>query len=89
MIDRLETAQRYEDMSPLGQLVVMMQEDGDMIISMYLDPDSRPTMMPSMEFCAIGAGGGQSPHTREALKNLYEAIKKDNEEHPQHRGRSQ
>ena len=35
-----------------------------------------------VEFCTIGAGGGRSHHTREALKNLIEAIQKDNEEFP-------
>ena len=79
-----EVARRYEDMSQLGQLALMMQEDGDVIISLHLTPGSRPTMMPSMEFCTPGAGGGQSPHTRKALINLYEAIQKDNAENPQH-----
>lgn len=72
-------------MSPRGRITVMLQEDGDVIIGFVLDDAARPSMIPSMEFCSIGAGGGQSPHTREALMNLYEAIRKDNEEHPQQR----
>jgi hypothetical protein len=73
-------------MSPLGQLMVMIQDGGDVIISVIQDPDDRISAFPSVEFCAPGAGGGQSTHTRKALVDLYNAIKKDNEETPQHRG---
>jgi len=36
----------------------------------------------TVEFCAIGAGGGRSRHTRKALVDLIEAMKKDDEENP-------
>lgn len=36
----------------------------------------------AVEFCAIGGGGGRSRHTRKALVDLIEAMKKDDEENP-------
>ena len=81
----MEIHERFEDMSPDGRLMVMIQDDGDVIISVIQSEEQRISAMPSVEFCSVGAGGGQSPYTREALANLYWAIKRDNEENPQHR----
>ncbi len=73
---------RKEDMSHDGQLMVCIEEDGDVIISVVPTEERARGYMPSVEFCSPGAGGGKSPHTRKALADLYYAIKKDNEENP-------
>jgi hypothetical protein len=36
----------------------------------------------SVEFCSTASGGGRSPHTRKALKDLAEAMIKDAHEKP-------
>ena len=72
---------RMGDMDCQAALVVHMQPDGDLVVwigSPYY-PNSE---VREVEFCSIPAGGGRSRHTREALKNLIEAIQKDNEECP-------
>jgi ATP-dependent protease HslVU (ClpYQ) peptidase subunit len=73
---------RNEDMSPRGKLTVLVQDDGDVIVcSQGMD---RDLVQPgsSVEFCAIGSGGGRSPHTLRALYALVEAIERDNAEQP-------
>lgn len=78
-----EMAERYEDMSPDGRLRLHLQEDGDVLVCIC-KPDVTLGESPYhfVEFCAPGAGGGQSPHTRKALLDLMAAIQKDNEENP-------
>ena len=71
---------RHEDMSPHGILRVLIQEDGDAIVGMYVD-DAK-SHMPSVEFCSIGCGGGRSPRVVRALKILAAAIALDNQEYP-------
>jgi hypothetical protein len=71
--------ERYEDMSPDGKLRVFLQPDGDVVLSIF---DSGKQMMASIEFCSVGSGGGRSPNTLEALRNLYRAIERDNKERP-------
>jgi len=74
--------QRREDMSPEGCLRVFVQEDGDVIVSIFEpDRDGRLTAA-AVEFCAPGAGGGMSPRTRLALMELAKAIAQDNESKP-------
>jgi len=72
---------RMGDMDCTAALVVHMQPDGDFVVWVgspyYPSADYR-----EVEFCTIPDGGGRSRHTREALKNLIEAIQKDNEENP-------
>ena len=68
--------QRYEDISRRGCLRLFRQNDGDMIVVAVPDPgdcDRRglPPFGIGVEFCV---SGGQSPHTREALLVLWEAI---------------
>lgn len=87
---RSTQVQRFEDMSPEGCLRLFRQEDGDIIVCAVPDPEDcdRRRLPPfgiSVEFCECGGGGGQSPHTRRALLALWEAIERDNAEHPQHR----
>lgn len=70
---------RREDMTSEGKLTVIMQEDGDMIVTVYgesLSPDRMHSA--SVEFCTPWSGGGRSRHTRKALQDLAIAIQKDN-----------
>ena len=76
-----ESVSRYEDMSRLGQLQIMQQEDGDMIVAIALD-QTTSRGYPSVEFCA---SGGQSPRTRAALRALMQAMQQDEAESPQRR----
>ena len=71
--------ERNEDMSRDGKLRLIQQEDGDIIVSVI---NSEDKFMPSVEFCSIHCGGGRSPHTIKALRNLMKAMKKDNEQTP-------
>jgi hypothetical protein len=72
--------ERNEDMSPRGRLRVIIQDDGDAIVSVVSDPDEL-RFMPSAEFCTH-AGGGRSKHTREAIYALFLAMERDNKERP-------
>lgn len=77
-----EFYERREDMSPDGKLSLIMQEDGDIIISIFgkgrmHDRDQYCTV--AVEFCT---SGGRSHHTRMALRALMVAIEKDNTDAP-------
>lgn len=81
-----EPVERFEDMSPRGKLSIMVQDDGDIIVGIIpTSLEASRQFVQTAEFCTIGAGGGQSPNTREALRALIHAIKKDNKEYPQYR----
>ena len=83
-----QIVERFEDMSPRGVLQVIIQEDGDVIVCGIpgsLEDFNTRGLYQSAEFCTIGAGGGQSPHTRQALLDLFRAMELDNKEHPQNR----
>lgn len=74
----MRTAERFEDMSPRGRLQVLQQSDGDMIVCIIEDPDSRGCcagLSASVEFCT---SGGKSPKTLAALRALMEAMAEDN-----------
>ena len=80
--------ERFDDMSARGRLTLIQQDDGDIVVGLI--PSSREEfeqkgMMQSAEFCTIGAGGGQSPRTLQALRALMDAIDQDNRELPQQR----
>lgn len=81
-----ERVERIEDMSPDGKLSVLRQPDGDIIVNVRPSKGDRDyggsPFGVSVEFCAPGAGGGRSPHTLRALRDLMEAIEKDNAESP-------
>lgn len=78
-----ERARRKEDMSPDGFLEVFIDTDNnDIHVSVCSEDHGGEMVFASVEFCCVGMGGGQSPRTREALRNLAEAIKLDNEEKP-------
>lgn len=81
-MERGETYSRIEDMSPDGRLNVYMQDDGDLVLNISgHDTCGHPTFA-SVEYCALGSGGGRSPHTRDAIYELALAIAKDNAERP-------
>lgn len=65
--------ERLEDMSVDGYLAVQFDGDGDVIVSVW---DGR--FSASVEFCTIGSGGGGSPHTKQALIQLFKAMERDN-----------
>lgn len=69
---------RYEDMSTKGRLTLIWQEGGDIALNI-VDENGR---MAGIEFCNSVTGGGQSPNTVKALRDLFQAIEKDNKEHP-------
>jgi hypothetical protein len=72
--------ERNEDMSPIGRLALLLQVDGDVIVVVMADP--REFSQTSVEFCQPFSGGGRSPHTLEALKDLAVAMERDNTENP-------
>lgn len=82
---KTDVVERHEDMSPRGTLQIRRQEDGDMIICVIPDPGEPMHCAPSIEFCSVGSGGGQSTHTLNALRDLMLAIELDNTEAPQYR----
>jgi hypothetical protein len=63
---------RNDDMSSDNFLSLIMQEDGDVIVSIYTEGKG----FNDVEFCT---SGGRSHNTRLALMELMRAIKKDNE----------
>jgi hypothetical protein len=71
---------RREDMSPDGTLTLMMQDDGDMIVTVWGRGMGDLMRMASVEFCSPTGGGGRSPNTIMALRTLALAMKHDNVE---------
>lgn len=78
-IKRMERYLRKEDMSPDGKLCMVMEDDGDICLSIIRGNNGRNR---DVQFCSIGSGGGKSRHTLEALRNLMHAIELDNKEYP-------
>ena len=81
----MDTVERNDDMSPNNRLVVHQQEDGDMIIGIIpgsMEECNRMGFSQSVEFCTIGMGGGLSPRTLHALRNLMAAMIEDNQDRP-------
>lgn len=70
---------RLEDMSPAGQLQLILQEDGDICVQVLEgDADGKITQIAGVEFCAPVTGGGKSPRTLKALRQLMIAMIEDN-----------
>ena len=81
----MKNIERRDDMSPNNRLVVHQQEDGDMIVGVVpgsMEEFNRMGFSQSVEFCTIGMGGGRSPKTLYALRNLMEAMEEDNRDRP-------
>lgn len=72
---------RQEDME-IGWLRLIVQEDGDVCLTVG---DGRK-MAVGIEFCTVGTGGGRSPRTVKALRELAQAMYLDNLENPLDRG---
>jgi hypothetical protein len=69
-------------MSPEGTLSVVLQNDGDVIIHLKGRDSSGVHVSAEVEFCDPGAGGGRSPETLAALRELAAAIERDNRRAP-------
>lgn len=78
----MKTVKRNEDMSQLGYLKVLVQDDGDIIVAVYPQENDLVGIGASVEFCIPGTGGGRSTHTHAALRNLVAAMERDNTERP-------
>ena len=75
---------RTEDMTQLGHLEILIQDDGDIIVAVRPELDGLIEEGGSVEFCIPGIGGGRSPHTHAALLALVAAIELDNAELSSH-----
>jgi hypothetical protein len=74
----MRTVQRVEDMSPIGKLVLHVQDDGDIIVAVHeVGYDGLLQPGASVEFCCPGSGGGHSPRTHAALHELFKAMQAD------------
>lgn len=74
---------RREDMSPRGQLRVLVDEEGDIHVAVYSDDGTGfIDNSASIEFCSCGIGGGKSPNTMRALRELAKAMELDNNQYP-------
>jgi len=81
---------RFSDSGPRDHLCVLRQDDGDICLEIYCNgPGMLNTGFIGTEFCLPGVGGGQSPETVKALRNLIAAMEKDNQDHPQNRGKDE
>lgn len=72
--------ERKTDMNPDAKLQVMQDEDGDVILGVFAPDSCGKFRWINIEFCTVGHGGGRSPHTLEALRNVMNAIRRDGDE---------
>lgn len=70
---------REEDMSPDGKLILFQQDDGDIIVTVQESLELLGPSRASVEFCIPGTGGGGSPETHRALRDLMEAMRADDD----------
>lgn len=62
---------------------LLIEDDGDISIALSNGAtDFKEFERVSMQFCSPGMGGGKSPRTLKALRNLFIAIQEDNKEYP-------
>lgn len=77
---------RKEDMSPDGFLRLIMEDDGDIIVSVASgDPNGGLRHFADVQFCTSFGGGGASPKTHKALQALMIALAEDNRDAAAHR----
>jgi len=75
----IEDVTRLEDMSAIGRLHLLLDADGDVIVHIQQQGDDGLIGdCADIEFCTIGNGGGGSPKTYAALRQLMEAMAEDN-----------
>lgn len=74
------TVDRKEDMSPNGYLRLIMEDDGDIIVSVAgaTNGDDFPNRFADVQFCVPFTGGGGSSRTHRALRDLMAAMAEDN-----------
>ena len=73
-----KVVERLEDMSRIGRLRLIKQDDGDIIVAVQSEQDGVLQSGDSVEFCT---SGGRSPNTLKALNELIKAMALDNESH--------
>jgi hypothetical protein len=78
-VERNIIYRRQGDMSPDGELQILVEDDGDVILTIRPDGwkgdiSKRPA---SVQFCTVGSGGGKSPQTWNALRELARAMRAD------------
>lgn len=75
---------RMGEMAPAGDshMRLLIEDDGDVCVSIYEADGPGAARIAGIQFCAPGAGGGQSPHTRRALLDLIRAMAQDNADLP-------
>jgi len=79
MIVSITSVKRLEDMSSVGRLHLMLDGDSDVIVSVHPQTDDGLIGNgANVEFCTIGLGGGGSPRTYQALRELMKAMALDN-----------
>ena len=83
-LDAMESYMRFEDDSRKGSIRVTFSPDGDGWIMIMSERDPNDLNW-SSRFRTDFSGGGESPRVRVALLIMAEAIRLDNEKHPQHR----
>ena len=72
-----------KDDNSTGKVLVVYADNLDDIELAILDFDAEPHMSKTtVTFTTLTTGGGHSPNVRRALKDLADAIEKDNKEHP-------
>lgn len=77
----ITNVKRLEDMSAVGRLHLMLDGDGDVIVAVHSQIHGELISNgDNVEFCTIGIGGGGSPRTYKALRNLMEAMDADNKD---------
>ena len=76
---------RVGDMGPNDYIQVLLQKDGDIVLTGFSFHRSYRGEKPKLKSeisIEFSASGGRSPHTRRALLKLCLAIEKDNKENP-------
>jgi hypothetical protein len=77
---------RKEDMSPDGYLRLTMEQDGDIIITVASGgANGGLEQFADIQFCTTFGGGGASPKTHKALRELMQAMAEDNRDGKEHR----
>lgn len=75
----MKAVERLEDMSRVGRLRLLIQDDGDIIVAVQSQTDDGFIANGDhVEFCT---SGGRSPNTLQALRDLFKAMELDNIEH--------
>ena len=78
---------RKEDMSPDGELHLLKQPDGDIVVVVetYTNDFGNREEYPiraQVEFCSPGGGGGRSPMVLNALRLLFDIMSLENKTDP-------